>query len=93
MGNKKVNLGESRGGSAFRKFVEQEWKDALNMATAELAGWGYSAYEAEKTISLPKKPGGAKVAAVKAVSSVDGKRRICRFAKIPGVKEAASPKK
>ncbi len=57
--------------------MEQEWKDALNIATAELAGWGYNAYVAEKTISLPKKPGGDKVAAVKAVSSVDSKRRIC----------------
>jgi hypothetical protein len=45
---------------AFGKFVEQKWRDSLNVVAAEPAGWGSSTTEAEKTTSLPKKMGDAK---------------------------------
>jgi hypothetical protein len=45
---------------AFGKFVEQKWRDSLNVVAAEPAGLGSSTTEAEKTTSLPKKTGDAK---------------------------------
>jgi hypothetical protein len=36
-------------GDAFKKFLEQKWKDALNVAAAEPGGWEGNRVKAEKT--------------------------------------------
>jgi hypothetical protein len=38
-------------GDAFKKFVEQKWKDALNVAAAEPGGWEGNQVKAEKTLA------------------------------------------
>jgi hypothetical protein len=40
---------------AFGKFVEKKWRDALNMALVEPAGWWPSTAEAERWPHLPRR--------------------------------------
>jgi hypothetical protein len=48
----------------FARFVEQKWKDALNVVAAESAGCGISIADLGKTTSSSKKVSESRVAAV-----------------------------
>jgi hypothetical protein len=72
---------------AFEKFVEQKWRDALNVAAVEPAGWEETGArtdkpEAEKGMGCPRKAGGtgnvAGVATVEAAARRETRRK-CRF--------------
>jgi hypothetical protein len=46
---------------AFKRFVEQKWKDALNVAAVELANWRVARVKSERPVT-EKQAGGPKKA-------------------------------
>jgi hypothetical protein len=72
---------------AFERFMEQKWRDALNLAPAELVNWEAEGARsdqlvAEKQAANPRKPwsagSSAGVATVEAAPGDEVKRR-CQF--------------
>jgi hypothetical protein len=54
--------------AAFESFMEKKWRDALNVAAAEIALWVSNSTGAEKWSHLPGKVVAAKVDVVEAAS-------------------------
>ncbi len=70
--------------NVFEKFVEQKWKDALNMAAAEPGGWEAGGSKVEKTptvsaTSLARKATTASSSANAAIEDVSARGWRCRF--------------
>jgi hypothetical protein len=59
---------------AFEKFMEQRWKDAPNVAAAELVEWKPNTSRTKKIALPPRKAEGTKVPAVE-VTIVDDRRK------------------
>jgi hypothetical protein len=86
----------------FEKFVEQKWRDALNVAVAEPSGWDISGSRAERAQSdkaLPEKATAERAAglakkatktagvATVATTGAGYKDRRCRFFRNTGCTE------
>jgi hypothetical protein len=70
--------------NVFEKFVEQKWKDALNMAASEPGSWEAGGCKVEKTpteraASLARKATTASSSANAAVVDVSARGRRCQF--------------
>ncbi len=69
--------------SAFEIFVEQKRKDTLNVAVAEMAGWGSSMLEQKKMTQPARKAGKAEVLSMVATNrSAEQSTTLQQFQKV-----------
>jgi hypothetical protein len=71
--------------SAFEKFVEKKWKDAMNIMVTDTAGWGSAMLE-QKKMTPPAKVFSVKATYSSAEASTSPATLICRVLGVHGMR-------